>query len=298
LVAVRNVKSGKYREDILNRYRVTLEEWELVGLSDGFFRLDGGSMFGVIPKPLWERKKPADERNRIRLGLNALLVRTPHALVLLESGIGDKMSPKEEDLYGLERDGSLMQALQAENCEPDDIDFVIHSHLHLDHCGWATRESAGTYQPTFPHARYIVQSREWDAAMSPDPRSRASYDPRDFAVLEQKGLLAPVDGETEIFPGLSVVYTGGHTPGHQITYLESGGARCVFLGDLVPTRAHLRVNWHMGWDLFPLELMEVKGRILEEAARRRDLLFFTHEDENPFSYVEGEAGELHLVPVG
>ncbi len=280
----------------MNSYRVMLGEWELVSLCDGCFRLDGGSMFGVIPKPLWERKKPADERNRIRLGLNALLVKSSHGLVLLESGIGDKMSLREEDLYGLEREGGLMQALDAEGCEPEDIDFVIHSHLHLDHCGWATRDSGGTFQPTFPRARYIVQRREWDAATSPDPRSRASYDPRDYSILEQKGLLAPVDGETEIFPGLRVVHTGGHTPGHQVTYMECGGARCVFLGDLVPTRAHLRVNWHMGWDLYPLDLMEVKGRILREAARRHDLLFFTHEDESPFAYVEDEAGELRLAP--
>jgi len=273
-----------------------LGEWELVALSDGLFRLDGGSMFGVIPKPLWERKKPADERNRIRLGLNALLVKTPHALLLLESGIGDKLSPKEEDLYGLERQSSLLQALNAEGCDPGDIDFVIYSHLHLDHCGWATRESGGAFQPTFPRARYVVQSREWDAATSPDIRSRASYDERDFSALERKGLLALVDGETEIIPGIRVVHTGGHTPGHQVTYLESEGARCVFLGDLVPTQAHLRVNWHMGWDLFPLELMEVKSRVLMEAAHRRDLLFFTHEDENPFGYVEGEAGKLRLVP--
>jgi len=277
--------------------RMKLGEWELVALSDGFFGLDGGSMFGVVPKPLWERKKPADERNRIRLGLNSLLVKAPGALVLLESGIGDKMSPKEEDLYGLQRQTGLMQALDAEGCEPEDIDFVIHSHLHLDHCGWATRESGGVYLPTFPRARYIVQSREWDAATRPDLRSRPSYDERDFSALELKGLLAPVDGETEVLPGIKVVHTGGHTPGHQITYLESSGARCVFLGDLVPTQAHLRINWHMGWDLFPLELMEVKQRVLLEAARRGDLLFFTHEDENPFAYVEGEAGSLSLVPI-
>ncbi|MBN2026777.1 MAG: MBL fold metallo-hydrolase [Actinobacteria bacterium] len=281
----------------MNGHRLMLGEWELVALSDGFFRLDGGSMFGVIPKPLWERKKPADERNRIRLGLNSLLVKTPQALVLLESGIGDKMSPKEEDLYGLERQNSLLRALEEEGCDPEDIDFVIHSHLHLDHCGWATREADGIFKPTFPRARYVVQSREWDAATNPDLRSRASYDERDFSALERKGLLAPVDGEAEILPGIRVMHTGGHTPGHQVTYFESEGARCVFLGDLVPTQAHLKVNWHMGWDLFPLELMEVKGKVLMEAVRRRDLLFFTHEDQNPFAYVEGEGGRLHIVPV-
>jgi glyoxylase-like metal-dependent hydrolase (beta-lactamase superfamily II) len=276
--------------------RVKLGDWELIAVSDGSFRLDGGSMFGVIPKPLWERKKPADERNRIRLGLNALLVKSPAALVLVESGIGDKMSPKEEDLYGLERDTDLMQALREEGFAPEDVDIVIHSHLHLDHCGWATRDIDGRFQPTFPNARYVVQSREWEAATRPDPRSRASYDPRDFSVLEQKGLLAPVDGETEVIQGIRVVHTGGHTPGHQVVYLENNGSRCLFLGDLVPTTAHLKVHWHMGWDLFPLELMENKRGILAQAAHRRDLLFFTHEDEEPFVYVEGDIEGLKVHP--
>jgi glyoxylase-like metal-dependent hydrolase (beta-lactamase superfamily II) len=275
--------------------RVVLGDWELVVLSDGCFRLDGGSMFGVIPKVLWEKEKPADDRNRIRLGLNALLVRMPRALVLLESGIGDKMSPREEDLYGIERISGLMQALEEEGCRPEDIDFVIHSHLHLDHCGWATKDEGGRFQPTFPRARYVVQNREWDAAMNPDPRSRASYDTRDFSVLEQKGLLAPVDGETEVLPGLKVAYTGGHTPGHQVTYLENGGMRCVFLGDLVPTRAHIKVHWHMGWDLFPLQLMDAKREILADAARRGDLLFFTHEDGDPFAYLREDGKKPHLV---
>ena len=266
-----------------DRDRITLGDWELAALSDGCFRLDGGSMFGVIPKTLWERKKPADERNRIRLGLNSLLAKSPRGLVLMEGGIGGKLNPKEEDIYGLERERDLLQALEEEGCNPEDVDFVVLSHLHLDHSGWATMEVDGALQPTFPRARYIVQSREWDAAVRPDPRSRASYDARNFAVLEQKGLLALVDGETELLPGLKVVHTGGHTPGHQITVIADGPSRCVFLGDLVPTKAHIKVHWHMGWDLFPLQLMEVKQSVLAEAQSRGDLLFFTHEDAGPFA---------------
>jgi glyoxylase-like metal-dependent hydrolase (beta-lactamase superfamily II) len=266
-----------------DRDRTTLGDWELTALSDGCFRLDGGSMFGVIPKTLWEKKKPADERNRIRLGLNSLLAKSPRGLVLMEGGIGGKLNPKEEDIYGLERERDLLQALEEEGCRPEDVDFVVLSHLHLDHCGWATMEVDGALQPTFPRARYVVQSREWDAAVCPDPRSRASYDARNFAVLEQKGLLALVDGETELLPGLKVVHTGGHTPGHQITVISDGPSRCVFLGDLVPTKAHIKVHWHMGWDLFPLQLMEVKQSVLAEAQSRGDLLFFTHEDAGAFA---------------
>lgn len=274
---------------------IKLGDWELTAVSDGFFRLDGGSMFGVIPKPLWERKKPADNRNRIRLGLNSLVLKGPEAVVVVESGIGRKMTPREEDIYGLEGVNTLIEGLKKEGIMPEDVDFVIHSHLHLDHCGWATSVGVGGLSPTFPRARYVVQVREWEAALDPDPRSRASYDPRNFTLLEQKGLLAAVDGETQLLKGLRVEYTGGHTPGHQIVYVESGDLRCVFLGDLVPTRAHVKVHWHMGWDLFPLELMRVKRRILSEALRRRDLLFFTHEDGDPFACLEGD--DKDPVPV-
>ncbi|MDY6795328.1 MAG: MBL fold metallo-hydrolase [Actinomycetota bacterium] len=277
--------------------RVTIGDWELVSLSDGFFRLDGGSMFGVIPKPLWERKKPADDRNRIRLGLNSLLLKGPQALVLVESGIGRKMTPKQEDLYGRENGGDLLQELEREGCRPEDIDFVIHSHLHLDHCGWATSGDGEELRPSFLSAKYVVQRREWEAAMNPDLRSGASYDRRNFAILEQKGILAAVDGETQVVPGLRVVHTGGHTPGHQIVCLDAGDARCIFLGDLVPTQAHLKVNWHMGWDLFPLELMKMKKEVLKEAFRRRDLLFFTHEDGDPFAYLVGEEDSMRLEPL-
>ena len=276
---------------------VHLGDWELMAVSDGFFRLDGGSMFGIIPKPLWEREKPADDRNRIRLGLNSLVLKGPDALVVVESGIGRKMNAREEDIYGLESAGTLIEGFQDAGIIPEDVDFVIHSHLHLDHCGWATSGDDGELRPTFPNARYIVQRREWEAALDPDPRSRASYDRRNFELLEQKGQLAAVDGETQVVKGLKVVHTGGHTPGHQVVYLESGDSRCVFLGDLVPTNAHIKVHWHMGWDLFPLELMRVKKRLLSEALHYHDLLFFTHEDENPFAYLEGDEKHQELIPL-
>jgi len=281
----------------MSKDKVKLGDWELIALSDGFFRLDGGSMFGIIPKPLWESKKPADDRNRIRLGLNSLVLKGPEAVVVVETGIGRKMTAKEEDIYGLESEGTLIERLQSKGIMPEEVDFVIHSHLHLDHCGWATSGEDGDLSPTFPKARYIVQIREWEAALNPDLRSRASYDQRNFTLLEQKGLLAAVDGETQVVKGLKVVHTGGHTPGHQVVYLESGDSRCVFLGDLVPTQAHIKVHWHMGWDLFPLELMRVKKKLLNEALHHHDLLFFTHEDENPFAYLEGGEKHQDLVPL-
>ncbi len=275
-----------------------LGEFELIALSDGFFRLDGGSMFGVIPRPNWERLKPPDERNRINLGLNVLLVRTPDAVLVLEAGMGDKVTGKGIDLYDRRPAEPIPEQLAALGFPPGEVDYVILSHLHHDHCGWATRRAGDNWAPTFPRARYLLQSREWEAAVKPDVRSRASYDPRDFKVLEQSGLLALVDGDTQVVAGVNLRHTGGHTAGHQITYLESCGERLVFLGDLVPTFAHLRAHWHMSWDLWPLEVMARKERVLQEALREDALLFFTHEDTTPFARLEtDDKGNLLALPV-
>ncbi len=275
-----------------------LGDFELTALRDGFFRLDGGSMFGVVPRTNWEKQKPPDERNRINLGLNVLLVRTPDATLLLEAGIGEKVEGKGIDLYDLRQEEPLPAKLKALGVRPEDVDFVILSHLHLDHCGWSTRRQGEAWVPTFPKARYLLQSREWEAAQKPDLRSRPSYDPRNYDALEQSGLLALVDGDTQVVPGVKLRHTGGHTAGHQIACLESGGERLIFLGDLVPTFAHLRTNWHMGWDLWPLEVMARKEKLLREALRSGDLLFFTHEDTVAFARLASdEKRGLLALPV-
>lgn len=275
-----------------------LGDFELTALRDGFFRLDGGSMFGVVPRTNWEKQKPPDERNRINLGLNVLLVQTPDATLLLEAGIGEKVEGKGIDLYDLRQEEPLPAKLKALGVRPEDVDFVILSHLHLDHCGWSTRRQGEAWVPTFPKARYLLQSREWEAAQKPDLRSRPSYDPRNYDALEQSGLLALVDGDTQVVPGVKLRHTGGHTAGHQIACLESGGERLIFLGDLVPTFAHLRTNWHMGWDLWPLEVMARKEKLLREALRSGDLLFFTHEDTVAFARLaRDEKRGLLAVPV-
>ena len=275
-----------------------LGDFELTAVRDGFFRLDGGSMFGVVPRTNWEKQKPPDDRNRINLGLNILLVRTHDATLVLEAGIGEKVEGKGIDLYDLRQEEPLPAKLEALGVRPEDVDFVILSHLHLDHCGWSTRREGEAWVPTFPKARYLLQSREWEAAQKPDLRSRPSYDPRNYDALEQSGLLALVDGDTQVVPGVKLRHTGGHTAGHQIAYLESGGERLVFLGDLVPTFAHLRTNWHMGWDLWPLEVMARKERVLQEALRTGDLLFFTHEDTTALARLASDdKGGLLAIPV-
>ncbi len=276
-----------------------LGDFELYAVRDGLFRLDGGSMFGVVPRTNWEKQKPPDERNRINLGLNVLVAKTPDAVLVLEAGIGQKVEGKGIDLYDLrQEEPPLPERLAALGFPPEDVDYVILSHLHLDHCGWSTRKEGEVWVPTFPRARYLVQSREWEAAQKPDLRSRPSYNPRNYDALEQSGLLALVDGDTQVVPGVKLRHTGGHTAGHQIAYLESGGERLIFLGDLVPTFAHLRTNWHMGWDLWPLEVMARKERVLQEAMRNGDLLFFVHEDTACFARLEDDdKGGLLAVPV-
>ncbi len=275
-----------------------LGDFELYAVNDGFFRLDGGSMFGVIPRTHWEKLKTPDDRNRINLGLHVLVAKTPDATIVFEAGIGEKVEGKRIDLLDLRQNDPLPERLTALGFPPESIDFVVLSHLHNDHCGWATRRQGDAWVPTFPRARYLIQSREWEAAQKPDTRSRASYDPLNYDALEQSGLLALIDGDTQVVPGVKLRHTGGHTAGHQISYLESGGERLVFLGDLVPTFAHLRTNWHMGWDLWPLEVMARKERVLNEAVRGGDLLFFPHEDTACFARLEtNEKGARFAISV-
>ncbi|MHB8780052.1 MAG: MBL fold metallo-hydrolase [Candidatus Geothermincolia bacterium] len=275
---------------------IKLGELELHSLTDGLFRLDGGSMFGVIPRSRWESQKPPDGANRINLALNSLLVRTSRGNILLETGIGEKLEGKDVERYDLRRSVSLLDSLAASGCGPDDIDYVIISHLHLDHAGWATRRDGDEWLPTFPRAKYLIQQREWDAASDPDPRSRPSYDERNFAPLEQAGRLGLLDGETHVMPEVTIYASGGHTAGHQVTCIESGGERLWFPGDMVPTLAHLRTHWHMSWDLFPLDVMRRKERMLREAARRGDLLFLTHEDSGPLFRMGLREGAIVAEP--
>ena len=231
-------------------------DFELISLSDGCFRLDGGAMFGVVPKPLWEKRIPADEKNRITLAMRPLLVRTAKTTMIIDAGIGEKMDAKSIAIYGIDRTQNLDTSLAGAGLSADDIDLVLASHLHFDHAGGFTvRDADGKLRPRFSRARYIARTAEWNDATHPHERNRASYLQENFAPLMAAGVLdlRPEDGP--IIPGVRVVRTGGHTMHHQIVMIESGGRTAVFTADLIPTTAHVDEPWIMGYDLYPMDTL-------------------------------------------
>jgi glyoxylase-like metal-dependent hydrolase (beta-lactamase superfamily II) len=254
-------------------------------LDAGLQRLDGGAMFGVVPKPLWEKRIPADERNRIPLAMRCLLVETPDALVLIDNGAGNKESEKFRDIYGLENAAAgpghptrLEDALAAAGFTVDDVDIMLDTHLHFDHAGGNTfRDAEGAIRATFPRARYVVQRGEWEFAHIRNERIQASYPTHNFDPIESAGLFDFVDGATELLPGIHLRPTPGHTPHHQSIVLRSDGETACFLADLVPTSAHLPLPWIMGYDLEPLVTLETKRVLLSEARREGWLLVFEHD---------------------
>jgi glyoxylase-like metal-dependent hydrolase (beta-lactamase superfamily II) len=270
---------------------------ELIPLSDGWFRLDGGAMFGIVPKVLWERRAPADDRNRIRLGLRPLLVRGVRTM-LIDAGVGDKLDERAADIYGFERTRHLDHALAAAAVAPGDIDLVLASHLHFDHAGGFTaRRADGQVWPRFPRAQYVVRRGEWEDASAPNERTRASYLAENFAPLAEAGVLQLVDEDATIMPGVRVRRTGGHTRQHQIVYIESAGRTAVFAADLVPTMAHVPEPWIMGYDLYPLETLAFKRRFLREAIEGEYLIFFEHDPDVAAGYIRERDGKKVVDPV-
>jgi glyoxylase-like metal-dependent hydrolase (beta-lactamase superfamily II) len=276
---------------------VQFGELELVPLFDGYFRLDGGAMFGVVPKPLWEKRAPADDQNRIALGLRPLLVRGPGYTMLIDAGIGGKMDAKSERIYAIDRTRNLDHSLAETGLGPDDIDIVLASHLHFDHAGGFTRrDSAGAAVPAFPRARYIVREREWDDATHPHERNRASYLAENFVPLHDAGVLTIVPGDAEIAPGVRVVRTGGHTMHHQIVLIESAGLTAVFAADLIPTVAHIDEPWIMGYDLYPMDTLAFKRSFVREAIDREYLIFFEHDPAVVAGYIRERNGRKIVEP--
>ena len=253
--------------------------------------LDGGAMFGVVPKPLWERRIPADARNRIPLGMRCLLIEHEAGPILIDNGAGNKESAKFHDIYGIENAGAdgrtlLEDGLRAVGFAPEDIVLVIDSHLHFDHAGGNTfRDVDGTVRLSFPNARYVVQRGEYEWATHPNERTAASYFPHNFEPVREAGRLDLIDGEREIVRGIRVIPTPGHTPHHQGILIESDGERAFYLADLVPTAAHLPLPWIMGYDVEPLVTLETKRRILARAEAERWLVVFEHDATVPWGYV-------------
>jgi glyoxylase-like metal-dependent hydrolase (beta-lactamase superfamily II) len=270
---------------------------ELVPLLDATFRLDGGAMFGVIPKPLWERRAPSDERNRIRMAMRPLLVRGAKTMII-DAGVGDKMGPKSEEIYAIDRTRNVSDGLADAGLTEADVDIVLASHLHFDHAGGFTRRDAsGALVAAFPRARYIVRTGEYADAIRPNERNRASYLAENYVPLREAGVLDLVDGDETIMPGVRVRRTGGHTMHHQIVMIESAGRTAVFAADLIPTVAHIDPVWVMGYDLYPMDTLDFKRTFVQEAIDREYLIFFEHDPDVAAGYIREADGRRHVEPV-
>jgi glyoxylase-like metal-dependent hydrolase (beta-lactamase superfamily II) len=275
---------------------MTFGDLELVPLLDGFFRLDGGAMFGVVPKPLWARRAAPDEQNRIRLSMRPLLVRGAKTMII-DAGIGDKMDAKSCEIYGIDRAENLDVSMAAAGLDAAGVEIVLASHLHFDHAGGFTvRDSAGTLRPRFPNARYIARTAEWEDATHPHERNRASYLPENFVPLMEAGVLDLVAADAVIMPGVRVVRTGGHTMHHQIVFIESGGRTAVFAADLMPTTAHVSEPWIMAYDLYPMDTLAFKRAFLRDAIEREYLVFFEHDPVVAAGHIRRANGRTWVEP--
>jgi glyoxylase-like metal-dependent hydrolase (beta-lactamase superfamily II) len=246
-------------------------------------KLDGGAMFGVVPKPLWERRIHADERNRIQLGMRCLLVEHERGLVLIDNGAGNKENAKFHEIYGVENGGAggrtlLEDGFAALGVKPEDVTLMIDTHLYFDHAGGNTYvDGGGVVRPTFPNARYVVQRGEYEWATHTNERTAASYFPHNFEPVVAAGLYDFVNGETEVWPGIRLIPTPGHTPHHQSVLLESDGAKAFYPADLSPTAAHIPLPWIMGYDVEPLRTLETKRATWTRAVDEDWLLIFEHD---------------------
>lgn len=278
--------------------------WTVHAIQAGGQMLDGGAMFGVVPKALWERRIPADARNRIPMGMRCLLIEHDTGLILIDTGAGNKETDKFYDIYGIENAGgedrtALEAGIRAAGHRPEDVSLVINSHLHFDHGGGNTyRDADGSVRLSLPNARYVVQGGEYEFATHTNERTAASYFPHNFVPVYEAGRFDLVEGERQIVPGITVIPTPGHVPFHQGILIESGGERAFYLADLVPTAAHLPLPWIMGYDLEPLVTLETKRRILKRARDEDWLVIFEHDATNAWGRVSHDGKSYAFVPDG
>ena len=275
-------------------HSMTLGDFELTVVPDGTYISDGGAFFGVVPKTMWSKRVTVDEQNRMAVGLNSLLVRTGKKNILIETGIGNKLSDKLIQIYT--QPAKLLDNLRAAGVAPEDIDIVINTHLHFDHCGWNTVRKGDKFVATFPKAKYYVQEKEWEHGRLQLERVAISYMSPNYDPLLESGQMVLLNGDLELLPGISVKVFPGHTANMQAVIVESGGKKACYISDLIPTSAHLDVTWVMAFDLYPLQTIESRKKYYAQAIPEKWLTVFTHDDQTPWGYVErGEKGKLGLA---
>jgi glyoxylase-like metal-dependent hydrolase (beta-lactamase superfamily II) len=266
-------------------------------LDGGAFGLDGGAMFGVVPKVLWERESPPDQKNRIRMRANALLVRAEHKTILIETGNGTKWGAKQRSIYGIQEGDPLTDSLHRAGVRLIDVDLVINTHLHFDHAGGNTRMSGDRAIPTFPNARYVVQKSELAHAQNPTERDRASYLPENFQPVTDAGQWDLVDGDSELLPGVSLVCIPGHNTGIQGVLLTGGGRSLAFVADLLPTRHHIPLPWIMAYDLYPVQTLETKRKWLPQFVREGSIVVFGHDPDVAAATLHDHDGKIEIQAV-
>ncbi len=266
-------------------------------IPDTEFRLDGGAIFGVVPRNLWSRVSPPDDENRVRLNMNCLYIEGTRERILIDTGIGEKWSSKQSAMYGINRERPFLKSLQAiGGITPEDITIVINTHLHFDHAGGNTRlDDQGQAVPAFPNARYLVSRAEYAHAESPSERDRASYLPANWQPLMESGQLELTGSSYEAIPGLRLETHPGHNRSMQCPRLESGGRTLFGFADLVPTSAHLQFAWIMGYDLYPVETLEAKKKLLPQAAREGWECLFYHDPDVALARITDENGKFKLM---
>jgi methylmalonyl-CoA epimerase len=277
--------------------RHTIGDLELISVYDGFFHLDGGAIFGMVPRPIWTERIEPDSLNRVRLAMRQLIVRGTRTM-LIDAGLGDNEDAAFHEQYGVERERHLDHALAEAGIAPDDIEVVLATHLHFDHAGGFTRRDRnGRLRPRFPRARYVARRGEWEDAAQPNEKSRLGYRAESLAPLVDAGVLELVDQDQTIMPGVRVRRTGGHTMHHQMVMIESRGQLAAFVADVLPTSAHLRPAWISAIDLFPMDTLEFKKAFVEEAVARQILVFFSHDPAVAAARLVADGRKLTLSPV-
>jgi glyoxylase-like metal-dependent hydrolase (beta-lactamase superfamily II) len=256
-------------------------------------------MFGPVPKILWEQNAKPDRKNRVRLGLNSLLIKTPHANILVDAGIGNKEPEMTREIYG-HSSSKLLRNLRHNGVSARDIDFVILTHLAFSHSGGATRlDREGTIIPTYPKAKYLVQRAAWDEAFSPNERSIPMYGPgvEHLRVLEDKGMIELLDGDTEIVPGVSTIVTDGYSDGHQVVLINTGSERIIYLANLIPTPNHIPLPYITAFDRYPDQSLAMKKELLDRCEKEGWLMVFAHGYHQSAGYLERRHGNVELRPV-